>query len=349
MKELDQQFVRHEDNDERRNEGRESGTDLTSPDNMAEQMMILSKNNKSIFKRLTERAKKTAQGFFKSIRNKIPKKDDVFASAKIATNEIYMHRHERISLHWGKEVEGIQMQIDALTESANNIQTQIEDFREKKLPGIDDLVLSKRTILQQIDKLEGKKDGFQDKFESEQNRMYMGANERNQAASEIIRRAKNTLEPFERDLETLGKRKAGIETALKKLESTHEKRKAELDDLENRKTVLENALMMGKKTRREVKRNPSVIALEKLIANGHKQMEKQKADLFRLSNEIDSQISEVDKEAAPIRSKIFKYSRMEEEAPTTNESVKERQRTVYNLPPLKIRTHLGEVRPHISR
>jgi len=323
--------ARHESGDDSREKG----------EDMSEEMLILSSKNRSIFKRLTDRAKKTARNIIRSVKDKIPGKADVCAKAQIVTNELYTHRHERIQLHWGKEVEAIQMQIDALQASAKSIQGQIDDFRKRKIPGVDDMILSKRTIEMQIHNLETQKDKYQSKYEAEQDKMIIGANERNRIASEVIRRCKDKMEPFERDLETLEKRKKSVDLAGEKLEAKHAERKKDLDDLEERKTALENALMMGNKSREEVKRNPSVKAIEKMIASGHKEMQKQKADLLRLRNEIDSQIAEVGAQAAPTRDKLFRYSRIKEEAPITNENVKDRDRKVHNLPPLPIRPRIG--------
>ncbi|MFA6376348.1 MAG: hypothetical protein WCX69_03025 [Candidatus Paceibacterota bacterium] len=338
------QFLDNRDQPDNLDSARDKGLDQQTekPSEIdAEMMLALSSKSIPLWKRMTDRGKKIAFNTFESIKNKIPKKDDVCAKAQIYVNERYMGRHERISLHWGQKVEEANIAIEAMKDSVEIIQGQIDEFKKAGMPGVTELEKNKRNIQIQIRTELVKIDKMQTKYNAEQQRMIDGANERDRIVNEMIRRSNDIKEPLERDIDELLKTKDKVKAAFDLLESKQAATKERLEDLQAKKTALENALALSNKPHWAIKRSSAVKSLEKMIAAEYKKMEKQKADLHRKSGQIDQLITEADRKAAPTRDRVAYYARKKEARPISNENIPERDRKDKITEPEEIKIHRG--------
>ncbi len=191
----------------------------------------------------------------------------------------------------------------------------MESLKMEHTPGAASISLKLKDIERQQEKLLNKKDKYQSKFESRENKVKIYTNERDKIADKFIGRYDEKLKPMEEKLERLQTCKNEMDAAIAGTKAKHNRLGEHLATLEEKKRKLEEAYRKAGMSERKIKKDEAVKTFEEIIAGGRDGMRKEMEALEWQKTKINEKIAKGDRKANPYRDKREKFVRVKEGRP----------------------------------
>jgi len=200
----------------------------TEEQNKTKTPPALSPENQSFFNRMSEGAKKIANEAYKGIGA-----DRMLDKMRIGRKQDEIDWHQREAVRLKSEMDSLDSKISELDQAREDIESNIEEFRQKNILGVESLLqLEIQRIEQQKTKLQNDKDSTQSKLEERGDKIRLYTNERDRIANRLIGRYKEKLGPMEVELEKLKTIRGEIGLRVTGAEIKRKEEFPELGDIE---------------------------------------------------------------------------------------------------------------------
>ncbi|MFA7208873.1 MAG: hypothetical protein WC120_01175 [Parcubacteria group bacterium] len=257
---------------------------------------------------------------------KIPGLNRIVGKMEIAYNQFRADKHEKKAAEFKGELDANDLEIRALDLAKAQIESNIEKFKQKNIPGVETFQLESKKIDRQKMDILNKKDKKQSKFESRDNKVKLYVNKRDAIADRLIGRYDEKLHPMEQELEGLQTCKDRADLAFAVMDANQDELSIKMQELEQQKTQLEETYRSLGYSDKKIKRNGVVKMLEKQLAQDRKKIRAEKEARAKRKDEIGKKIAKVDAKANPYRDRREKFVRVKEGRPV-DMGVKTRERT----------------------
>ncbi|MDZ4385290.1 MAG: hypothetical protein U0944_02610 [Candidatus Moranbacteria bacterium] len=254
---------------------------------------------------------------------KIPGINRIVGKMEIAYNQFWADKNEKKAAQSKGEMDVDDMQIGALDKLRAQIESNIENFKQRKIPGVETFQLELKKLDQQKTDMLNKKDKKQSEFEARDNKVKSYTNKRDAIADRLIGRYDEKLHPMEKELEQLQTCKDRLDLEIAAMGADHDALLIELTETEKQKMEMEESLRVTRRSPREIKKFVKIF--EDQLTRGREKIRSEREAMARRKDEINNKIAKVDVKANPYRDKREEFARVKAGRPLKME-VKTRER-----------------------
>ncbi len=286
-------------------------SDLSKPAIESNLSNVISSDSKSIFEKMSDKAKKIASTVYEGVYQ-IPVAKRIVGKMEIA------YKQKRIDIY-DKKMTKRKNKLDAIDNYLNIFQTVKKELPEYKeelekegVPGAASLEIQLKKIIQQKEKFLNKRDEIQTKFEAEEKKRDLFIEKRDAVAKKLIDYYEEKLKPYEQKIESFSQEKAHWEQLLKETESQQQKIEQRLKEFEDRTTYLEELYQKLGWSERKIKNVGSTKEVKKFVADRRKQMRLERESIEKEILKNQKQISKLETKANPYFDKKQAFVRVTE-------------------------------------
>ncbi|OYV83406.1 MAG: hypothetical protein B7X04_04390 [Parcubacteria group bacterium 21-54-25] len=279
----------------------ESRTEFTG-----EQAAFAEGVNKNIYERLSASGRKVWETMSDEARYLFQRAQETVVGApgeilgrfQLAYHQLWAGRHETQATRLKAKMDGLDLAIRDLGNSARSLESNVAHIRAQNLPGAERSELAVKTLELSQRKLLNKKDKLQSKFEARENRRNLFINKRDALANKFIHTYNARLEPMESELENFSLQRDRLEL-LEAVKETQWREQSE---------ILDNIAHTAQE-------NPSLKELWEIVAEGRAKINKERTCFNKRRTEIGGGIAKIDRRANLYRDKRDQFERIKQGRP----------------------------------
>ncbi len=279
----------------------ESSTEFVS-----EQAALTEAENRNVYERLGASGKKMWESLSDDARHLFKRAQETVADTpnailgkfQLAYRQFWADRHETKAARLKEKMDGLNLAIQDLGNSAHALESNVAQIRAQNLPGAERLELAVKTLELRQRELLNKRDKLQSKFEAQENRRNLFINKRDALADRFIHTYNERMEPLGGVLENLSRQRDRLELLGAVKETQWREQSERLDAIA-----------------RVAQNNPSLKEVWKIVAEGRAKINREKMFFNKRRAEIEGRIAKVDKRANPYRDKRDQFERIKQGRP----------------------------------
>lgn len=274
----------------------------------------LSPENKINYGKLWGKAKEFASRLYAEAGEYVGK-NAIVGKLRIAYHQHWIDRDQEKSAKYKGQMDAIDVKVGAIDSAKKEIEAAIEQLRNDGVTGAGSMSIKLQELNRQREALMGDKDLVQTKFERWDNKVKLRVNERDRIAKKVIGAYDEKLRPMESELSQLGVLSKDLDSLTRTTETAHVALKKRLQELEQkRQRIVANYKVIGRSDR-SIARDEVVLMIDKAIADGNAQIDRDKDGLAKRRGEINKKIAVANEAAAPYKDKRRVFVRITERRP----------------------------------
>jgi len=212
--------------------------------------------------------------------------DIVTRRLEIADNQLWIDQHQKKSVQLKKRMEDLDSRISKINESEQKMESLIDGFKEKKLPGVKFLETTLENIRREITDLSNKRSRIQSELEASDKKIESHTKERDRIADELIKYYEGRFKLIEAELEKLKTRENELNLLAAVVEAEYEEQSIKLNDTEKGKTEVEEVLRGMGRSENKIRKHGTIKELEGLLKEGKEKVRIKKEGLVQREAEI---------------------------------------------------------------
>jgi prefoldin subunit 5 len=272
---------------------------------------FLSSQNASLFERMSQKGKSILNKIYQGL-DKIPIVSRVIGKLEIAYSQFWIDRHQKKASKIREKLNGLDVQIDALGQSEEEISSLVQKLREQNLPGSESLLTKIQEVQEKKQKLLNRRELYQSRLQQSAERIEAYSKRRDTVADRFIARYQEKLKPIEDEVSRLENQKAKLDFEISLVEAKHELLDARIRNIEQTKEEIKDSLRKAGMSDKEIERYPAIRQLEEVIRSTQEEMKKSRELLATRKAKIESDIAKAQDRANSYRNKRSEFERIKE-------------------------------------
>lgn len=272
---------------------------------------VLTDDNKTLFEKLTDKAKDIARKTYEKIYNTAGV-NHLAGKLETALSQKRVNVYEEKLLTFKNAIDQIDYRINLFNQAEKELIDYKENALKSNIPGLEGIDNQLKKIREEKEKLLNKKDKITSKFEIEKSKRDAYVEKRNIIAQRLLDYYNQKIKPFEQKMEILNQRKNDLENNWKEITKQYEER---IMVLEKQKNDLYQILMKIGLSERKINNDSTIKTLEKLINDTKKQLNSQRISLEKQILEVEKRIEKINNKMRPQTEKRNEFLRIIERTP----------------------------------
>ncbi len=285
----------------------------TSPEELkeVEEKKVISYDSKSIFEKMSDKAKKIASAVYEGVYQ-MPVANRIVGKMEIAYNQKIIDIYDKKMAKRKNKLDAIDYCLNIFETAEKELPEFKKELEKEGVPGTASLEIQLKKIAQQKEEFLNKRDKIQTKFEAKENKRDLFIEKRDAVAKKLIDYYEEKLKPYEQKIESFNKEKARWEQLLQETELRHQNIEQRLKELEDKKTHLEELYKKMGWSERKIKHVESTKEIEKYVTGKRKQLHLERESIEKEILKNQKKISKLETKVNPYLDKKQAFVRVTE-------------------------------------